>query len=101
MHSKTLLFAAALLAGVSAGAYAELQNVEVGGNIRIRGNWYDFDKSALINGATKSAWIEQRTRLNFKADFTDNVSTFIEVDNYGNWGDSFRSDYLTGFDAAG
>lgn len=94
MRFKALLLAA-LLGSVCTGAYAELQNVEVGGGIRIRGNWYDYD-----NGG-QSAWVEQRTRLNFKADFTDNVSTFIELDSYNNWGDSFRSDYLTGFDSAG
>jgi hypothetical protein len=87
---------AALLCGISGGAYAELQNVEVGGGIRIRGNWYDFDDSLA-----EVAFVEQRTRLNFKADFTDNVSTFIEVDNYGNWGTDFRSDYFTGLDGAG
>lgn len=95
MRFKAIVFAA-LLCGVSAGAYAELQNVEVGGGIRIRGNWYDFDDSL-----PEVAFVEQRTRLNFKADFTDNVSTFIEVDNYGNWGTDFRSDYFTGFDTAG
>ena len=95
MRFKALVFAA-LLCGVSAGAYAELQNVEVGGGIRIRGNWYDFDDTL-----PEVAFVEQRTRLNFKADFTDNVSTFIEVDNYGNWGTDFRSDYLTGLDGAG
>jgi hypothetical protein len=42
--------------------------------------------------------IEQRTRLNFKADFTDQVSLFVEVDSYNNWGDNFRSDYFTGVD---
>ena len=95
MRMKMFVFAA-LLCGVCAGAYAELQNVEVGGGIRIRGNWYDFD-----NSLPEVAFVEQRTRLNFKADFTDNVSTFIEVDNYGNWGTDFRSDYLTGLDGAG
>jgi hypothetical protein len=95
MRIKTFIFAA-LLCGVCSGAYAELQNVEVGGGIRIRGNWYDFDDSL-----PEVAFVEQRTRLNFKADFTDNVSTFIEVDNYGNWGTDFRSDYFTGFDTAG
>lgn len=96
MRFKALVFAA-LLCGVSAGAYAELQNVEVGGGIRIRGNWFDLGP---IPGG-EIAFVEQRTRLNFKADFTDSVSTFIEVDNYGNWGTDFRSDYLTGVDGAG
>jgi len=96
MRIKALVFAA-LLCGVSAGAYAELQNVEVGGGIRIRGNWFDLGPTT----GGEVAFVEQRTRLNFKADFTDNVSTFIEVDNYGNWGTDFRSDYLTGVDGAG
>jgi hypothetical protein len=95
MRFKALLIAA-LLCGISGAAYAELQNVEVGGGIRIRGNWYDFDDTLA-----EVAFVEQRTRLNFKADFTDNVSTFIEVDNYGNWGTDFRSDYFTGLDGAG
>ena len=94
MRFKALLIAA-LLCGISGAAYAELQNVEVGGGIRIRGNWYDFDDTLA-----EVAFVEQRTRLNFKADFTDNVSTFIEVDNYGNWGTDFRSDYFTGLDGA-
>lgn len=95
MRPRFLLFAA-MACGLAIHAHAELQNVEVGGGIRIRGNWYDLDHTA-----NESAWIEQRTRLNVKADFTDNVTAFIEVDSYGNWGSEFRSDYLTGFDSAG
>ncbi|MCX5757376.1 MAG: alginate export family protein, partial [Candidatus Hydrogenedentes bacterium] len=34
-----------------------------------------------------------------RADFTDNVSAFIELDSYGDWGDGFRSNYLTGVDS--
>lgn len=100
MRFKALVFAA-LLSSICAGAYAELQNVEVGGGIRIRGNWYDYDKGVAGLAPRKSAWVEQRTRLNFKADFTDNVSAFVELDSYGDWGTAFRSDYLTGFDTAG
>ena len=44
------------------------------------------------------SWIEQRTRLNVKAEFTRDVSAFIEFDYYSGWGDDFRSDYLTGLD---
>ena len=43
-------------------------------------------------------FIEQRTRLGFTADFTNEVSAYIEFDSYNIWGDSFRSDYITGFD---
>jgi hypothetical protein len=43
--------------------------------------------------------VEQRTRLNVKADFTNSVSAFIELDSYDIWGEDFRSDYITGGDA--
>lgn len=101
MRSLKTLLIAALALGTVAGAQAELQNVVVGGSVRIRGNWYDFDNNAFINGGTDIANVEQRTRLNVKADFTDEVSVFIEFDSYDNWGDSFRSNFVSGFDFAG
>lgn len=92
---KTFALAAAIL-GMATAAQAELQNVEVGGQIRIRANYYDLDDAT----GTKTDFIEQRTRLNFKADFTDEVSLFVELDEYNNWGTGFRSNYFTGFDGA-
>jgi hypothetical protein len=137
-----VLTAALVLAAVP--AMAELQNVQVGGEIRIRANYYTnytFDiagqgvaqtpptlagtqiiwpnfflprraiGSGPFNGAgitSAFAWddrnsntlsfIEQRTRLNVKADFTNEVSAFIELDSYDIWGEDFRSDYITGLD---
>jgi hypothetical protein len=91
MKTRTLL-AVALLMSFSGGVFAELQNVELGGSIRIRGDYFRFD--SLGN----QAFVEQRTRLNVKADFTNDVSAFIEFDSYDNWGDSFRSWYLCGND---
>jgi hypothetical protein len=76
-------------------ATAELQNVEVGGSIRIRANYFNLDSLG------DHSFIEQRTRLGVKADFTDEVSTFIEFDNYNWWGEDFRSNYLTGADLRG
>lgn len=77
---------------VAMGGFAELQNVQVGGSIRVRGIY----QGGLI--PTNANLIEQRTRLNVKGDFTDNVSAFVEFDNYSVWGDGFRSSYLTGVD---
>jgi hypothetical protein len=42
--------------------------------------------------------VEMRTRLHVKADFTDSVSAFIELDSYDYWGEDFRSNYITGID---
>jgi hypothetical protein len=101
MRSLKALTMAALALGVVSAAQAELQNVEVDGKIRIRGNYYNFDSNLAINGGEDIAFVEQRTRLGVKADFTDDVTTYIEFDAYNNWGDSFRSNYITGIDTAG
>lgn len=135
-----VLTAALVLAAVP--AMAELQNVQVGGEIRIRANYYSnytFDTEggptlpATLSGSqviwpsfflprrpigtgafngtgitSAFAWsdrdsndlqfIEQRTKLNVKADFTNEVSAFIELDSYDIWGEDFRSNYVTGVD---
>jgi hypothetical protein len=95
MRTLKTLVIAALVLSVSGVALAELQNVEVGGKLQIRGNYWRLD----AQGAT--SFVEQRTALNVKADFTNEVSTFIEFDSYNDWGQGFRSDYLTGIDSRG
>lgn len=104
-----LLLAAVLVAGLCVPAFAELQNVEIGGSLRIRGNYFNMDYSRVVGGFYydgsynvetfgRHAFIEQRTRLNIKADFTQDVSAFVEFDYYNWWGEDFRSNYLTGSD---
>jgi hypothetical protein len=94
MRFRTLL-AVALIASLGGMAFAELQNVEIGGSLRIRGNYFGLDSLGDVS------FIEQRTRLNVKADFTQDVSAFIELDSYDVWGEDFRSVYLTGSDFRG
>ncbi|MBI2433657.1 MAG: alginate export family protein [Candidatus Hydrogenedentes bacterium] len=97
MRAFKLMLIAALVLGLGSMAYAELQNVEVNGQIRIRGNWYDYGDS--LGGET--TFVEQRTRLGVCADFTDEVKAVIELDSYDVWGTDFRSNYITGFDGPG
>lgn len=94
MRFRTLL-AVALIASLGGMAFAELQNVEIGGSLRIRGNYFSMDSLG------DTSYVEQRTRLNVKADFTQDVSAFIELDSYDVWGEDFRSVYLTGSDFRG
>lgn len=151
MRSFKFLMIAAAVVGMAGMAHAELQNVEVNGSIRIRGNWYDFDDAVAVGpgqplaygtvrnrpafgghqakrpvlhllapiappfithriladfdrpGAKlgEQSFVEQRTRLGVKADFTDDVKAFIEFDSYDTWGSDFRSDYVTGADSTG
>ncbi|HQN01124.1 MAG TPA: alginate export family protein [Candidatus Hydrogenedentes bacterium] len=110
-------------------ASAELTQVSVGGEIRIRGRWYINaweDQKPLVNridsgylpwrsiGSTGTTslfkwdsdgkdWTryESSVKLNVKADFTNNVTAFIEFYDWYVFGESFRSDYLTGADSRG
>jgi len=101
-----VLVVTAVLAGA---AHGELQNVEVGGFIGITGNYYSCE---AVNGWTGTghnlSFVEQRTKVHVQADFSDQVTAFIELDSYDVWGETpisgaaaneFRSAYITGADA--
>ncbi len=137
---KRMIVLVVLILALSAPlvARADLQNVQVGGEIRLRGNYIygtltgpapfevrytaselrgramgQFTPPPLQSSgsnaaysylgwndkATSTQFVEQRTRLHVKADFTDNVIAFIEFDSYDIWGEDFRSNYLTGVDS--
>ncbi|WP_320178497.1 alginate export family protein [Roseovarius pacificus] len=99
---KRMLMLGVCLATAAGMAHGELQNVLVGGVLRIRGNVYNSEDDVLMFGGaqplTDTSFVEQRTRLNVRADFTDNVSAFLELDSYDIWGEDFRSNYITGID---
>lgn len=131
MRKSVLLIAVALLVVTALPAMAELQNVQVGGAVRIRYNYYSntfaspgafqlqipngwlstrpigdlvtganniFSPVSWNNESNATKFTEERTRLNVKADFTNEVSMFIELDSYDIWGEDFRSNYITGVD---
>jgi len=114
-------------------ALGQLERVEVGGEIRILGEYYRnvetpgdglrwpanwllgrpvgngpdiFSGFGWDNHGPGLSLVTQWTRLHIKADFTDAVRAFIELDNVHVWGtelniehewdQSFRSDYITG-----
>ncbi len=109
---------------------ADLQNVTVGGEVRLRARHWSSTYETAINGpgeiripamflpkrpigpfgtVSRYDWdergnsldfVEHRTRLNVNADFTDHVRGFIELESYDLWGRDFRSNYLTGADTA-
>ena len=85
-----VLMVAALV--VATPAFAELQNVEVGGTIRIRGNFYSAE-SDLTNfaddaGNNSNSHFEQRTNITVSADFTNDVSAHVNLQDYTIWGDT-------------
>jgi len=143
MRKSLMLLIIAALAMTAGPSFAELQNVLVGGQIQIRGNWFSeealadspthnnrlfqwplinwtnanpnplaglrwpavpgrfaiFSPLSLDDRGGKLSFVEQRTRLNVRADFTEMVSAFIELDSYDVWGEDFRSNYITGVDS--
>ncbi len=99
MHKTWTVLAIVIFSAVT--ATAELQNIEVGGSIRIRGNYYTNEIAQWDSSVGNSlAFVEQRTCLGVTAHFTDKVSAIIELDSYDIWGEDFRSlGYVTGADA--
>lgn len=142
MRKTFIVLIAAVLMAATLPAYAELQTVTVGGEIRIRANYYDslvttpagdwvnrtlsrpggaevripgvilprrpigdpvggqtiLSSFAFDSDENALDFIEQRTRLNVTADFSNDVTAFIELDSYDIYGEDFRSDYITGAD---
>lgn len=94
---RKVLITTAVAALIGATSYADLQNVEVGGSLRMRGNSYIGDFSD--NDGRNVQFSEQRTSLGVTADFSDEVSAVIELDSYGAWGDETR-DVLNGSGAS-
>lgn len=122
------LLAVCMMFGAIVPVYAELQNVEIGGSVWIRGNYisntFTSTPAALRHGPLATLgrpmggpfnpfavsifdwddeggnlkFVEERTILNFKADFSDNVKAVISLDSYDWWGEDFRSNWMTGAD---
>lgn len=119
-HGVLVFFA--VLSCLAPFAAADLEKVEVGGNIVILGEFYrnagapeaspkwpglwlvgrpvgnGRDIFHLFGGGN-SSMITQWTRLHVNADFSRNVGVFLELDSVDVWGDDFRSDYLGGGDS--
>lgn len=120
-----------LILGLAFGAQAELQSVQVGGEVRVRGRYWNNNYSNAVAGPATPryvghsfanrplgpfglnsrfdfdragndlAYVEHRTRLNVNADFTESVSAFVEFESFDLWGTDFRSNFVSGADAAG
>ncbi len=118
--SVCLIFAAAR-------SFATLQNVEAGGSLQIHAHYYtaffepepviripeaftqgrplgpfgtESEVRGLRRGGDGVAYIEQRTTLHLRANFTGDLAAFVEFDSIHDWGEDFRSNYLTGRDGS-
>ncbi|MCM8792271.1 MAG: alginate export family protein [Candidatus Omnitrophica bacterium] len=86
-----ILVALAFVVGLSFSAYAEVQNIKVGGDILLRGlSRNNFD---LVNSGTagdkeddQASFATANVRLRIDADLTDNVSATVRLLNERLWG---------------
>lgn len=129
MRYRSLILPAIALV-IAAPVVAELQSLELGGELRIRArgnlNYQNSSgdpartliPSALLLGRPLGAggvasrfrfddrgrdrhYVEMEARVNATARFTDDVLSFIEFETVDNWGTQFRSDFVTGLDFPG
>lgn len=97
LNMKTKALAAAAACLVALPVYADnhtglnLDNLDLGASIRVRGNNFDLD-----DAASDLSFVEQNTRLNFGMNVDDAVQTMVELQSYDTWGEDFRSDPILG-----
>ncbi len=99
MRFKLITLLAIALMAVAAPTFAELQNVEVGGSLQIRGNFYSAESFGADSAGPNDAYTEMRATVNVTADFTDDVTVFIELDTYDQFGGDFDSTGSTPYSA--
>jgi hypothetical protein len=85
-----LVVGLAILGGMVADTFADVQNIRLSGDIRIRG-YYLANASVLDtivgnNNRTADSFITQRTRVTVEADLEDHVLVVVTLRAEGMWG---------------
>ena len=83
-----LVLALALVAGLTVGAYAEVQNVKVSGDLTVLGLAHQLS----ITSQKSETTLASITRVRVDADLTDNVIATVRLLNERYWGDYFTTD---------
>ncbi len=97
MRKSVLLLIVAVTLVTAVPTYAELQNVIVGGQLHIRGNWFDYGENFNTYAAVEHGVPVERPRYGQRQRVHREAWTsYLDV-----WGEDFRSDYLTGIDSRG
>lgn len=87
---------AALLLTLTVSTYAEVQNVKVGGELRMRAySLVDWRSDPLTPSQKDSyGWLATRALVDIEADLTDNVSAVVELQGEGVWGTLVTDDVI-------
>jgi hypothetical protein len=98
MKKIIALLALALVVAFATGSYAEVQNVKVGGDIRIRATYEAHEDDLTNHEGDSLGFINQRTRVITEADLTDNVAVNATIEANGLWGQDDVVDTVNWFD---
>lgn len=82
MKKVTLVVALTALCGLAASTFADVQNIRLSGDIRLRGYYLN----AVDGSAADEAFIAQRTRVTVEADLEDHVLAVVTLKGEGLWG---------------
>jgi len=81
--------ALAAFAGLAVSAFADVQNIRISGDIRIRGYFLSDVSSrstANVQGESADSYITQRTRVSVEADLEDHVLVVVTLRAESMWG---------------
>ncbi len=87
MKKLCLLAGLAVSIGLTSDAFADVQNIRLSGDIRVRG--YLLDNAADLDSDTdpnEDSFISQRTRVTVEADLEDHVLAVVTLKAEGLWG---------------
>jgi Alginate export len=88
-----LVVALAALGGLASKTFADVQNIRLSGDVRIRG--YYLNGTDGTDQDKDASFISQRTRVSVEADLEDHVLVVVTLKAEGEWGD----DNMTSRDA--
>jgi hypothetical protein len=81
-----LIVALVALGGLAVNTFADVQNIRLSGDIRIRGYYLKNLESDATENQSDTTFISQRTRVSVEADLEDHVLVVVTLKAEGLWG---------------
>lgn len=86
MKKVWIVIAATALCGLAANTFADVQNIRLSGDIRIRGYYLNEAGDSTGDQVGDAAFISQRTRVTVEADLEDHVLVVVTLQAESLWG---------------
>lgn len=89
MKKVSLVVALTALCGLAASTYADVQNIRLSGDLRVRGYFVNAagdGTTAGVQDSHTSQFVAQRTRVSLEADLEDHVLVVVTLRADGIWG---------------